>query len=120
MNELIKQAAEAYCRKTGVVMPQHYTDFVTHFLSFAKDNWFELVRTNGILYDDEVVKDMLAKERERMGKAMEIVGKIGDWTYNRDSKKWMMLHGTEESVWTYVFKTTSELIEIFNTQNKEG
>ena len=67
-----------------------------------------------------LIQDVIAKERERMGKLMERVGKIGDWTYNCDSKKWMMLHGKEESVWTYIFKTTSELIEIFNTQNNEG
>ena len=132
MNELIKQAADQSSD------PGIYALIARNFLSFIKKRGVELVRgdeNNPYEQSDKSWQEMTqwmlhniwnrayaagaAKERERMGKLMERVGKIGDWTYNCDSKKWMMLHGKEESVWTYIFKTTSELIEIFNTQNKE-
>jgi hypothetical protein len=65
--ELIKQAAEDCHLRHGIGKTgRYYSIIVNHFLSFAKENGFELVRTDGILFAAEVVKDMIAKDRERM------------------------------------------------------
>ena len=115
MNELIKQAAEDCHLRHGIGKTGgYYSIIVNHFLSFAKGN----VRTDGILFADEVVEDMIARERERMGKFAEWAG--GEcWEYvGGTAQSWLRwdddnVYGAVES------KTTSELIEIFNTQNKE-
>ena len=114
MNELIKQAAEDCHLRHGIgETGGYYSIIVNHFLSFAKEKGFELVRTDGILFADEVVEDMIARERERMGKFAEWAGRDYDFIKTRDGRElW-------EHYESNVKKTTSELIEIFNTQNKE-
>lgn len=111
-----------------------YNPIVTHFLSYAKENDYELLRVADADEEDvtylvtmrltntsmeQTLRQALAigtaKERERMGKFAEWVDDTG-WCYNKESKKWFMIAGFPYEP----AKTTSELIEIFNTQNKEG
>jgi hypothetical protein len=149
MNELIKQAAEdCYGNETysqpisKEVRIGRYHAIITHFLSFIKKKGVELVRVEGDVYSiiegalpsgssgevSQVIIDIAkesyalgaAKERERMMKAMEwVVDEMGlGCVYDRVNNVWQnrfdKFHRqtTEEAV--------SELIEIFNTQNKEG
>lgn len=159
MNELIKQAAEdKYSHfkgfdndKTFNQMVNQHINEVTHFLSFAKEKGFELVRVDG--ESEEVLKELhdiwmnqanktamdcmiiayalgAAKERERMGKFAEWASSVSGYDYNEVTSEWLKIKKTSQysidrfgdspQIDDYDYKTTSELIEIFNTQNKEG
>ena len=147
MNELIKQAAEDCHLKHGIGKTGgYYSIIVNHFLSFAKDKGFELVNevdleitkmkwlnagiTEGASKEREraylegkrdgfiegytgtpevLIQDVIAKERERMGKFAEWASSER-WWYDKDLGYWFDWNGLNP-------KTTSELIEIFNTQN---
>jgi hypothetical protein len=135
MNELIKQAAEdKFPTGSSIVSMMAtqplYRAIVTHFLSFAKEKGIELVRVEGDVHDvcqkmhregngtSEIVSTAFAhgaaKERERMGDFAEWAGRDYDFIKTRDGREWWEHYESNVKI------TTSELIEIFNTQNKEG
>jgi hypothetical protein len=139
MNELIKQAAEEYAFQVPYNGTNEFYDaeklttykyIINHFLSFIKKKGVELVRVEGDVHDvcqkmhregngtSEIVSTAFAhgaaKERERMGDFAEWAGRDYVFIKTRDGREWWEHYESNVKI------TTSELMEIFNQQNKEG